>query len=291
MTDYYIENENRELKEYGIEFFPQLNYKTEQVVSPHIHSALEFLYIISGNFKITIDNSKTTTAQAGDMLFFRANTLHSVSRCDGNEKPLYYVLKISTDLVFTTFVGREQIKYTIPFLQKKSDDTVCIKEKELSVEIKKLWQDMISEFNKHSNMFYFTERANASMLLIMLINSGLVNYSEATEINRKTIELVYLATDYINNNFSSDITPYSCADFLHISYGYFAKIFKTVIGKTFKEYLCSVRLSKAHTLLASGEMSSVTEAASVCGYSNVSYFIAEYKKAFGTTPGNAKSQK
>ena len=70
---------------------------------------------------------------------------------------------------------------------------------------------------------------------------------------------------------------------LHISYGYFAKLFKAVVGKTFKEYLCDVRMSHAHNMLVSSN-NSVTEIASTCGYDNLSYFVAEYKKTFGKTP-------
>jgi AraC-like DNA-binding protein len=70
---------------------------------------------------------------------------------------------------------------------------------------------------------------------------------------------------------------------LHISYGYFAKLFKAVIGKTFKEYLFDVRMSHAHNLLITSS-NSVTEIASICGYDNLSYFVSEYKKTFGRTP-------
>ena len=60
------------------------------------------------------------------------------------------------------------------------------------------------------------------------------------------------------------------------------------MGKTFKEYLCGVRMSRAHAMLLYGDLS-VTEVASACGYSNLSYFVAEYKKVFGVTPKLTKN--
>ena len=55
------------------------------------------------------------------------------------------------------------------------------------------------------------------------------------------------------------------------------------MGKTFKEYLVSIRLAKAKSILLSTNIP-ITDVALACGYTNLSYFIAEYKKAFGKTP-------
>lgn len=291
MKRYYIELENRELGEYGIEFFPVSPSGVGTVTYPHIHPSLEFIYIKSGVFEISIDNTHTFAAYPGSMLIFRANTIHTIMNVNDG-RSLYYVLKVSPPLVFNTFVGKAQSKYTLPFLQKRSDDVVCIGGAELPRDIEELWSEMIAEYGLAADTFYFAERINASRLLLLLVRNGLTLHNdkdESGEISEHAVAQIYTVIDYVNSNFSSQITPLECAAMLHISYGYFAKLFKTVMGKTFKQYLTDVRMSQAHTMLISTD-SSVTDIASLCGYDNVSYFVAEYKKTFGTTPKAAQKE-
>lgn len=291
MKRYYVELENHELGEYGIEFFAVSPTGVGTVTHPHIHSSLEFIYIKSGIFEVSVDNTHTFTAYPGSMLIFRANTIHTILNVS-EQKALYYVLKVAPPLVFSTFVGENQSKYTLPFLQKRSDNVICIGATELSKDIENLWNEMIAEHKRADSTFYFAERINASRLLLLLVRNGLSSHTdgiEVGEISEHSVEQIYTVVDYINTNFASSITPLECAAMLHISYGYFAKLFKAVMGKTFKQYLTDVRMSRAHTLLLSTN-NSVTDIALLCGYDNVSYFVAEYKKIFRATPKSVQKE-
>ncbi len=283
MSEYYVESANRELGEYGVEFFAVHPASVGTVTSPHIHSSLEFIYVKSGTFEITVDNRQKMTVYPGSMLIFRANTIHTIVHIDGDSS-LYYVLKVAPSLLFQTFVGDSQSKYLLPFLQKRADDAVCIEEAELPRSVSAVWEDMIAE-NPKEESFYVAERIHASRLLLLLVrcvlNGQHAEYSH--DISQHTIGQIYAVVNYVNDNFASEITPIECADRIHVSYGYFAKLFRSVMGKTFKEYLLDVRMSHAHTTLLTSD-ASVTEIALACGYSNLSYFVAEYRRIFGKTP-------
>ncbi len=60
--------------------------------------------------------------------------------------------------------------------------------------------------------------------------------------------------------------------------------FKQVFGTTIGQFLVQQRMACARELLLAKDID-VTQAALAVGYSNVSYFIRCYKKAFGITPG------
>ncbi len=60
--------------------------------------------------------------------------------------------------------------------------------------------------------------------------------------------------------------------------------FKQVFGTTIGQFLVQQRMVSARELLLAKDID-VTQAALAVGYSNVSYFIRCYKKAFGITPG------
>lgn len=284
MSEYYVESANEDLGKNGIEFFPVRTSETGAVALPHIHPSLEFIYVKKGVFEITVDNRHTFTAYPGSMLIFRANTIHTISHLSG-ENSLYYVLKISPSLVLQTFSGDLREKYSLPFLQKRNFDIVHIDGEDLTPKISKLWEEMISEATT-SETFFISQRINASRMLLSLscdVLAPVGALEEKEAVSEHTVEQIYSVLNYVNKNFSSDIKASDCAARMHFSYGYFAKIFRAVTGKTFKEYLFDLRMSYAHTMLISSN-ASVTEIASECGYSSLAYFVSEYKRVFGKTP-------
>jgi AraC-like DNA-binding protein len=281
MPEYYVEHENSSLSEYGIEFFLQNHSAKGFTTRAHIHPAIELIYVQKGEYSVSIDNDETK-ACAGDLLFFRANTIHSIqliSEFSGS----YYVLKINPSLLFHIFTGSEQMKMTSPFLFKQRGERAFFKASEIPDRFKSIFEMMIASHKLSEPVFFSTERAYSALLLIEMLNSMLPIPTDITDVNEKNLALIHKCVDYINKNYATEITAEQCADEVHMSYSYFARLFRAVMGKTFKEYLVSVRLAKAKSILLSTSIS-VTNVAMACGYSSLSYFIAEYKKEFGKTP-------
>ena len=69
---------------------------------------------------------------------------------------------------------------------------------------------------------------------------------------------------------------------------YFRKIFKTYYGVSPIKYINTLKITHAKELLASG-MYSVTEAALQSGYTDMSYFSREFKKATEKSPCNYRA--
>jgi len=63
----------------------------------------------------------------------------------------------------------------------------------------------------------------------------------------------------------------------------FRRLFKEYTGLSPIDYRNDLRLSNARSKLQSGEFN-VSEAAELCGFSNLSFFIRLYKKKYGHTP-------
>lgn len=285
--DYYVENENTSLSEYGIEFFLQGHTTQGFTARSHIHPSIEFIMIRDGKYNIRVDG-KEAVANSGDLLFFRANAIHDI-KFTGLGTGSYYVLKISPTLLFHIFPGHEQKLFTAPFLLKSRNDVSRFDGRFIPTSITEIWSKMISALEYRTDTFFISERIYASLFLLeMLKILPQTKYGHNdSEVNEKTVLLIFKSVDYINKNYSSDITAHECAEKIHLSYSYFARLFHTITGKTFKEYLVTVRLDKARSILLSTDIS-VTDVASLCGYSNLSYFISEYKKSFGKTPGDER---
>lgn len=290
MSGYYVESASPEMSKYGVEFFPVLTLVQGATTMAHIHSSLEFIYVESGVFEVTVDNRQTLTVYPESLLIFRANTIHTIKHASPGEA-MYYVLKVSPSLVFDSFIDDEKSNFILPFLQKKSTDIVCISQGEIPDRIHSLWGELIAE-DSNSSSFYSAVRINAKRLLLSLVRTVLLprgSEEDKYHISEYAVSQIYSVVSFVNDNFSSDLTPTQCAELIHVSYGYFAKLFRSVMGKTFKEYLLDVRMSQAHAMLLTSDRS-VTEIALACGYSNLSYFVSEYRKTFGKTPGATQKE-
>ena len=89
---------------------------------------------------------------------------------------------------------------------------------------------------------------------------------------------------YIYTNIDVDINMDELAQSFSISKFYMHKIFKEIFGRNIYESIKSIRLQKASTLLLTNKYSTITEIASLCGYSSQTSFIRVFKERFLMTP-------
>ena len=97
------------------------------------------------------------------------------------------------------------------------------------------------------------------------------------------------AANYILQVYMGAFSIEKLAERLHVNRRYLSRVFKKEYGVTVKEYLTSLRMDHAKTLLRSGR--TVSEAALLCGYSDTLGFSKMYKKHHGCPPSAEKNKK
>ncbi len=104
----------------------------------------------------------------------------------------------------------------------------------------------------------------------------------------KTLRIqVVDSLDYIQQNYKDPaISVDKVAEMFHISVSYYSKLFNEFVGMTFPEYINDLRLTFAQELLAENSKISIQRVSEVSGFSNLSYFSAQFKKKYGVTPTN-----
>lgn len=94
--------------------------------------------------------------------------------------------------------------------------------------------------------------------------------------------------NHIDQNYDY-LTFKDAADFMGLSETYFSKLFKNLCGMTFSQYVNVVRVEKAIELLTSENAYSVTEIASICGYSSIRHFNRSFLQITGYSPRSLPS--
>lgn len=278
----YREIPNSNLASHDMEFFTIKTNNVKLTASAHIHTAVEILYILEGSFQIEVNDTKSE-ANAGDLVIIPSNEIHSVYHFN-NEAGSYQVLKLSSQILMQTFIEEENSACILPFIKKQIDTEFIYSSNNLPEEIHQTIKFMMTEAQCRKSMYFPMIKSQAFALIIQMYRAF---FSEKKvsfpHVKENTLLLIYQSVGYINENYASDISSAQCAKMINLSYSYYAKTFRDVIGKSFTEYLIDLRLAKAHKKLMLNN-SSVTEVAISCGYRNMAHFAAEYKKHYGITP-------
>lgn len=101
-------------------------------------------------------------------------------------------------------------------------------------------------------------------------------------------EVIKKLLDFIEKNYSSQISLSLAAQQMGMSMGYFSKYFKDRVGVNFVDYLNKVRLDKAKELLCNKKIK-IGEIAEKVGYLSSNTFNVVFKKYEGVSPGTYRN--
>lgn len=98
------------------------------------------------------------------------------------------------------------------------------------------------------------------------------------------------ALEYMDANFSRDITLEELAALTGVSLQHFCRVFRAQTGMRPMEYLAHRRVAEAKRLLSTTELS-VGEISSLSGYSNPTYFGTVFRRIEGTSPSEYRRKR
>ena len=108
--------------------------------------------------------------------------------------------------------------------------------------------------------------------------------------SREKRDKIFAVFDFIDKNYTDPISVVDMANHVRMGNDTFYKFFTSITGISPVNYLIRMRLEKAEEILATTDCP-VTEVCFQSGFSNVSYFIRQFKKQYGITPNKYRSQK
>jgi len=284
VQDIYEEKGEIQLEDYEIVY--QICDHPVLMTSPHYHNVIEIIYILEGEFHITISNEKYTL-HPGEMVFINAKEVHSVNILDyGIHRS--FAVKFFPETICSDSQSLMELKYVIPYIVSFSDfKTHYTREEVENSNIKNCIENIMKEDRERQHAYKFAIRIYISHLfldLIRKVNSINLTDKEIKDSIRKEFKNIF---HYISSNYAKKLTAVQIAKQFGLRQSDFSAHFKKITGKSFNEYLNYVRICKAKRMLISSEKN-ITEIAFAVGFANTSYFINCFKLQMGVTPASFK---
>lgn len=116
---------------------------------------------------------------------------------------------------------------------------------------------------------------------ILLLVSRQQQEGENVEINIP--EEIEAAVAYFNENYNTKISVEAYAESLHISTNWFIRNFKQYMKISPAQYVLSLRMVNAQSLLENTDYK-IGEIAEIVGYDNQLYFSRVFRKEYGISP-------
>jgi Response regulator containing CheY-like receiver domain and AraC-type DNA-binding domain len=193
----------------------------------------------------------------------------------GAEQLLEELLKWALDNFFNLEIFRQKVYEMLLALLCGTYTNAHLTEFDINTE--KLSQN-INLFRKREDICHFAE----DYLLKKLAEINTIKTSRANA-------LLNMAIDYMERNFSKDLSLEEVASFIQISPFYLSKIFKKEIAENFIDYLTRIRIQKAQQFLAN-PLLTIKDVCYQVGYRDPNYFARVFKKTCGITPTEYQSQ-
>lgn len=226
----------------------------------------QIIYIASGKGYFYFDGVEQIIP-AGNMVIFRPK----------EEQRYYYYGVDRTEVYWLHFTGGNVKnilrKYGIT-------DDMRIIHTGTSLEYRQIFEQIIQELKLCKEDY---EELLVNYLQQLLITLHRIINNKPKGKNQPIMEEMDNAVRYFHENYNKPISIEEYAAAQHMSVSWFIRNFKEYTGSTPAQYILSLRISNAQTLLESTAYN-VTEIAEIVGYDNPLYFSRIFKKQNGMSP-------
>ncbi|MBQ2734268.1 MAG: helix-turn-helix domain-containing protein [Clostridia bacterium] len=252
---------------------------------PHYHQYIEFLI---GKKNCHIDTwiaGEEMSLNEGDLLVINADIPHSFDH--SKQTGSYICIKVLPKMIYFSENPMYDSKYVVPFLQNNLLPYQFFKRKELEgSNVSKIMQSMLDCWAAQEYGYEIAIKSLFLQVFLWIIRynheKGRSLMEPSSEVSYENIRLIQKSVEFINKSFA-EITESDAAAKVNMSYSYYSKLFRRVMGKNFNDYLTTVRINEAERLLLSSDLS-VTEIALATGFSTSSHFIEKFRKLKKITP-------
>ncbi|MDO4463867.1 MAG: AraC family transcriptional regulator [Bacillota bacterium] len=259
-------------------------------VRPHWHYFMEIIYMMEGTGLIEC-NGNTYIVEEGDMILFHPESVHAIYTAT-NYSLKYDVLKFDVNKLYTENSYAPKLKVILESASKSPEASILFKEEQLrEVPVKEIFEECRKELQNQNYGYDIVVHNKICYLLVQIIRIWREQGFDTDVAAARVAETdsIHDITAYIDAHAGEAIRVEDLADMCNMSYSYFAKNFKQYYGRSCKEYIEFIRVSKAADLLLFTDFD-LSYISQETGFSDSSHLIKIFRKWKGVTPKQFKKQ-
>lgn len=239
-------------------------YQSDSISFPlHLHTYIEMIYIREDEMKVTIDR-KEFLLQKGDFAIIFPNRIHSYETTDHS---------LSVIALFPIEMSGDYLNHIV----KRHPQNAYIKADSLHPDIPYLIDSMLS-------LSVTKENAAIMKAYVQLIFAlTFPQYELIKNVDIQSPDCTETLLSFLSEHFTESITLDILAERLGISRYSVSRIFSEKLKTSFSNYLNTLRIDYARTLLK-GTDESILSISMSCGYETQRTFNREFKQICGCNP-------
>ena len=283
----------REKARHGDIFLPVNSYHclvpvTYRELALHWHEEMEITLIREGTSDYRV-GQEPFRAEEGDIILIPPYCTHSAYEIPGRTM-VSDSLVFHLDLLGAQGQDLSASKYLRPLAEGQLQMPEVIRASDRGYrEIKETFLGALDCFRNRPPFYEMRLRENLLHVIILLFEFGYIREPQeghSTFINRLQLRNVL---QYIAEHYREKIRVADLAGLSGFSESYFMSFFKQYVGMSCIQYINHYRVQKAaHALEETSQP--VMEIAMDHGFDNISYFNLQFRKEFGMTPREFRSQ-
>jgi len=248
----------------------------------HYHNCVEILYMLENDCNAKFP-TKNISLNAGDIMIIPPYIMHQIT---SSRQSKQFVILMDVDLLvkFDIYASRDSF----------NDILLCNKDNcpQIYNIIKNNIIDMINYYFINEDYWQLDIYSLYLNIISTLGKSGVLNKGIQVKTNSASNKEHYdkfaELLQYLELNYSEQITLDSISSHVGFSKYHFIRLFKEYTGSTFYDYLTNKRIHHAKELLKTNM--GITEIAFSCGFNNQTSFCRSFKKEVGCTPTDYRQQ-
>ena len=246
--------------------------KKDTVTLFHKHREMELMTILEGKAELCV-GMESFEVEKGDVVIISPYLLHNATiyaNCDFKHYCLCFDMDIINDKNLKSSL--ENGLYSISPVIKSTES--------ISAKLSAFLQKSYECHSSRCKGWELQVMGNLSCFFGLLFENGYIDMRDNAVLNNDICCKVF---DYIENNYSRQITLDEVAKLFYVSKSYFCRVFKHNFGKTFNNYVCIYRIEKACVFLKNTNLS-VSEISLKVGFNSFSFFDKMFKRYIGVSP-------
>lgn len=244
------------------------------------HEEMECGVVVEGTLSYLYEN-EIVRLSAGDGFFINALTRHGIINRT-KDYCLVYMIKFHPRLVGGSRDSIFWEKYLYPVLRNNAFKGMIFRRREDANVLQNILTACIAMRDRQTGYEFVVRNALSNVLFAVygrqnVVSSGLSRKDALME------ERIRIMLDYLEAHYMESVTLEDIADSASVSISECIRCFKAMVHVTPVNFLRQYRLEKAADLLLHTDLS-ISEAASYCGFQEMSYFTRCFRSQFGVTP-------